>query len=192
VPAAASTPSDGTRAASGRAIAVGFGIVAVGGVLAWLADRLLDPSPFKVGSDLSVFAALFVASAAIERLLEPFSKFFGKVEDMKAKRDTAVASMQDTGGAQEAASSQAALNQARANRTVMVWGLATAISMVLSAAGGFHLLYSIAAAGSTPNLALDILLTGLVIGGGTKPLHDVVSRVQKAKEKAEDPPETRG
>src|SRR5687768_8135719 len=82
VPAAASTPSDGTRAASGRAIAVGFGIVAVGGVLAWLADRLLDPSPFKVGSDLSVFAALFVASAAIERLLEPFSRFFGKVEDM--------------------------------------------------------------------------------------------------------------
>jgi hypothetical protein len=34
---------------------------------------------------------------------------------------------------------------------------------------------------------VDALVTGLVVGSGTKPLHDVLSRVQKTKEKAEDP-----
>jgi hypothetical protein len=37
----------------------------------------------------------------------------------------------------------------------------------------------------------DILLTGLAIGGGSKPLHDLISRIEKAKNNASDPPETR-
>jgi hypothetical protein len=192
VPAAASAPEDGTRAASKGSIAIAIGIIVIGGVVSWLADVVFDPTPFKVASNLSAFAALFVAAAAIERLLEPFTRFFGQVESAKSKRDSAVVAMADTGDAQDAASQQAALNQARANRSVMVWALATGVSMVFSAACGFYLLHSIAAPGGSPNAALDILLTGLVIGSGTKPLHDLVSRVQSAKEKAQDPPETRG
>jgi len=33
---------------------------------------------------------------------------------------------------------------------------------------------------------LEILVTGLAVGGGTKPLHDLIKQLQ-AKNKAEDP-----
>lgn len=36
----------------------------------------------------------------------------------------------------------------------------------------------------------DIVVTGLAIGSGTKPLHDLISNVQKAKDQREDPAET--
>lgn len=35
----------------------------------------------------------------------------------------------------------------------------------------------------------DIVLTGLAVGSGTKPLHDLISNVQKAKDQKEDPEE---
>ena len=34
---------------------------------------------------------------------------------------------------------------------------------------------------------IDLLVTGLAIGGGTKPLHDLVSNLQAAKVRKKDP-----
>ncbi len=56
-------------------------------------------------------------------------------------------------------------------------------------AGGLYLLHSIA--GESWNgipVWVDAIVTGIVVGSGTKPLHDVISRVQKNKEKSEDTP----
>ena len=39
---------------------------------------------------------------------------------------------------------------------------------------------------------VDMLVTGLAIGSGTKPLHDLISSLQKSKENREDPPELTG
>ena len=39
--------------------------------------------------------------------------------------------------------------------------------------------------------ALDILVTGLAIGGGTKPLHDLISNLQAAKDNRKNPSQTR-
>jgi hypothetical protein len=36
---------------------------------------------------------------------------------------------------------------------------------------------------------LDIVVTGLAIGGGTKPLHDLISNMSNGKT-AKDPPQT--
>jgi hypothetical protein len=36
---------------------------------------------------------------------------------------------------------------------------------------------------------VDLVLSGLAVGSGTKPLHDLISNLQKAKEDTEDPPE---
>ena len=33
--------------------------------------------------------------------------------------------------------------------------------------------------------AIDLVLPGLVIGGGTKPLHDLITRLEKAKDNAD-------
>ena len=53
------------------------------------------------------------------------------------------------------------------------------------------LLTAVIATGSAqPPAWADLLVTGLVVGAGTKPLHDLVSRLEKSKEKAQDPAET--
>jgi hypothetical protein len=37
---------------------------------------------------------------------------------------------------------------------------------------------------------IDLLVTGLAIGGGTKPLHDLISNLQAAKIQKKDPSQT--
>jgi hypothetical protein len=37
---------------------------------------------------------------------------------------------------------------------------------------------------------IDLLVTGLAIGGGTKPLHDLISNLQAAKISKKDPSQT--
>ena len=48
-----------------------------------------------------------------------------------------------------------------------------------------------AAVRSAPRLRrwVDLLVTGLAVGGGTKPLHDLVSNLQASKEAKKDPPQ---
>jgi hypothetical protein len=58
--------------------------------------------------------------------------------------------------------------------------------MAASAATGIYLLHIVVASPVSPQ-ALDIVTTGLVIGGGTKPLHDLISRIEAAKDKGQDP-----
>jgi hypothetical protein len=36
---------------------------------------------------------------------------------------------------------------------------------------------------------VDLLVTGLAVGGGTKPLHDLISNLQASKEAKKDPPQ---
>jgi hypothetical protein len=86
-----------------------------------------------------------------------------------------------------AAASQAAVEQDRRNSTVLVWGIATFLGIVLSGGVGLSLLHSVGAQG-TPRV-LDIIVTGLAIGGGTKPLHDLISNLQASKDEKKDPAE---
>jgi hypothetical protein len=77
---------------------------------------------------------------------------------------------------------KAAVDRARASRGVLMWGIATGAATLLSAAGGFYLLRMInvdPASWSVVPPWLDALVTGLVVGSGTKPLHDLINRVQQ-------------
>ena len=38
------------------------------------------------------------------------------------------------------------------------------------------------AGSSTPPPALDVLVSGLVVGAGTKPLHDLIANIQASKD----------
>ena len=60
------------------------------------------------------------------------------------------------------------------------------------AAGGFGLLLVHAVAATEVPRWLDVLITGIPIGGGSKPLHDPIQTVQKAKEQKENPDEADG
>lgn len=109
------------------------------------------------------------------------------------QRDQALARYQQakTGAAGEAAAlKQAELDRIRANRRLLFWGLATVVGLFASAALKLYFLRALGVPDS-PRWA-EILVTGLVIGAGTKPLHDLISRIEKSKENAADPPEVGG
>jgi hypothetical protein len=97
----------------------------------------------------TVFAVTVVLAAGVERLIEPFTRWIGRSKGHVA------------------------------NRTVLIWGLATAVATVASAISGFYLLHSIAGAtwDGIPVWA-DALITGLIVGSGTKPVHDLITRAQ--------------
>lgn len=69
--------------------------------------------------------------------------------------------------------------------TVM-WAAATVVGMFASAALGVYLVAAVAA-DRGPAVPVDILVTGLVIGGGTKPLHDLIARIERSKQSAGAP-----
>ncbi len=43
-----------------------------------------------------------------------------------------------------------------------------------------------------PPFWADLLVTGLVVGAGTKPLHDLVSNIERGKDDKKDPPQAGG
>jgi len=176
---AAAVPS---MPAKGWAMLSGLGLAAAGAFGAWGVNTMMQPSPFQVGDSWSTFGALFVFAAAVERVLEPFSRWMpGRAEQERYEK--AVADMENgiPGATNAAAHYKAAVDSARASRGVIMWGLATAIATVLSAGGGFYILRALSANPNWSGVAVwvDALVTGLVVGSGTKPLHDVITKVQR-------------
>ena len=69
--------------------------------------------------------------------------------------------------------------KSKRNTVVVTWGLASGLGCLACAVLGVGLLTAVMRAGSsTPPPALDVLVSGLVVGAGTKPLHDLISNIQ--------------
>ncbi len=66
--------------------------------------------------------------------------------------------------------------QVRADKTVVFWALASICGLAISGSFGFLLLQAISS--QHVNQCLDLIVTGLVIGAGTKPLHDLITGMQ--------------
>lgn len=160
----------------GMSIVTSFGVAA----MAYASVLTLHGSPqstYRISSEWSAFAGLFILALAVERTLEPFSKYLGPDTDaLKQQRDEAL------------------LQRGRELTAIMVWGAATALSFGLSGALDITLLQAIsadqsgqAAISGQPPFWADLLVTGLVVGAGTKPLHDLVTNLQKSKDNKNNP-----
>ncbi len=173
-----------TRSKTVVSIAVGYGVAAVtyGGALLVHGQA---PSTYRIDSQWSAFAGLFVLALAIERVLEPFTKYLGiDTEQTEQDRNDALAE----GAAQKAANMQADVKRGRELTAIVGWGVASALGFVLSSALNITLMQSIRAQNSgQPPFWADLLITGLVVGAGTKPLHDLVTNLQKSKDDKKDP-----
>lgn len=179
-----------------------------------------DPSKplYEAPDGISVFAVLLIAAQTIERLLEPIAPFFGRTKATGAPvasgandplptgrvtkataikaRDRALAQSLDASdsctaatAATEAAWCQELVDQTRRN-TATLWALASALGMAFAGGLGVLLLHGVGA-GRAPRW-LDVIVTGIAIGGGSKPLHDLIENLQKSKEKKENPVEATG
>lgn len=168
-----------------------------------------DDPPLVDVDNFSIFAPMYIVAQAVERFLEPISKSLDDTPRLKLEVRVATASKAklealpagDAGrdglpaADAELAKAQAALAKARATRAIKLWGLASTISLLVCAFFGLGLIEAVSKSPSTNNniQALDVVLTGLAVGAGTKPLHDLISRIEKAKDNADpvaQPPAT--
>jgi hypothetical protein len=166
----------------------------------------LPAGPGTPVAGLTIFAVFFVAAQAIERLLEPLASFWDPKTDQAAKQASTTASQKadkavtaeaaviavhpaSTGAgaaareAREAANAaliKAAQSKARAsssyeNRKVYFWAAACSIGVLASSTLKLYFLTTVGVA--SPPRPLEVLATGLIIGSGTKPLHDLVGLI---------------
>lgn len=156
----------------------------------------------------------FVAASAIERLIEPFTLFYGQgtKADLEAKAAKAKAAVEaayvaqaaylsadDAGKAaaktkfdaaktaaqtalDDAAKAKGGANKITGNRAVVVWAAASAIGILGASMLQLYLLKQVGIA--SPPRPMELLATGLIIGAGTKPMHDLVKLIEKRKEAA--------
>ncbi|MEW2146823.1 hypothetical protein AB0869_28845 [Micromonospora vinacea] len=167
------------------AVVAGFGLIAVGAVGGWMIWRSgASAAKIQPEDTTGVFLTLLVFAAAVERILEPFSRWLpGRAAEAALSRTVAdVTSRVDgpTEADREAvAVATAKVARAKANRTIVAWGLASGLATVASSAGGFYVLHAVAG-GDWNGVAVwvDAVVTGVMVGSGTKPLHDLITRAQ--------------
>ena len=191
-PEAAAVPS---QPASFGAILSAFLLLAAGGVGSWaLWNNDMNTTPMQLADSTSIFGTLVVFATAVERTLEPFSRWLPG-RGTKAQLELAIAEMANRshGGTSYAdlaaiAKAKAKVDKSRANRTFVSWGITTGAAAVISTASGFYLLRGLSGPDwSGVPIWMDAVITGIVVGSGTKPIHDVISRVQRGKEQNDSP-----
>ena len=196
---------------------IAYGSITVGFVVGVLLYTVVEPSEFEAAAGFDALAAFYIVAQGLERLFEPAANFVrGSIPDGGAQpapgaaapesltRPQAVARLEsalataattaDAGAAEraveDAARAKATIDQIRANAALSMWGIQSGLAMVLAGGLGLFLLRGVGA-GGVP-VPLDIFVTGIAIGGGSKALHDLIKSVQVSKESKQDPPEAGG
>lgn len=137
-------------------------------------------SPSTLGASKSDLQ--YVRSLAIKTAREKTAAAAAPGSDDRARGDAQKA-------ADVAAAAQAAVEEERANSAVIMWALASLLGIIIAAVVGLGLLHTVGVRGA-PRL-VDVVVTGLAIGGGTKPLHDLISNLQASKDSKSDPAEVK-
>ena len=163
----------------------------------------------KIDEGFSVFAVLYIVTQAIERFLEPIASTkllrADEVEKAKAKakqkadalgaklspvtETTTEAEVEEAAAEKQVADTK--LQQLQANRKILLWALASVLGLAAAVLMNLTLIESIASVTASGAAAawferLDVVITGLAIGGGTKPLHDLIANLE-SKKKGSDP-----
>ena len=165
-----------------RSTGIALGIAAVFFAAAWWLHGNTS-SAYRIDSQWGAFAGLFILALAIERALEPFSRKLGPdTTALKTDRDRTLASAPADNMKDLAVEYQLRVEMYRRLTTVVTWGMATGLAFLLCAQLNITLMQAVSASGSAaPPFWADLLVTGLVVGAGTKPLHDLVSNIEQGK-----------
>lgn len=133
----------------------------------------------SVASGYNTFALLFVMALALERLIQPFTPVLGP-DTTVAKANLVDAQAKTAGEPTPAvATAQLRVTDARSKTALVTWGVATGLASMMAACLNVTLMHAVtSSSGTHPPYWIDLLVTGLVVGAGTKPLNDLWSRLQ--------------
>ena len=141
---------------------IGSSLVIGGALGSYLIAAQRGIPAYELKEGINIFAVFFIMAQALERLLEPITHFLpGQDKPSEGENCEAIAA------------------DLRRQRSTLIWALASFLGMLSSAYLGVFILRAIGVT-SAP-LWIDITVTGLAVGAGTKPLHDLISRIEKAK-----------
>lgn len=177
----------------------------------WIPHAPVQISSAKPVDGLTIFAVFFVAALAIERLLEPLSNALlpkaplakdahdalkqagskaSDYLDRAAEETSSTASSPEAGSISAAntaidaaASAVERLNVRQLQRATAFWAIATCLGILVAAAMNLYFMNTV---GITAGQRWEeILATGLIIGAGTKPLHELVKLISSKSAAAE-------
>jgi hypothetical protein len=166
--------------AANKGVKIAALVVLVGGLLYCLLlaglAKWSHEKPFQVDlANFAFFSAFIVVAGAIERFLEPLVAILPPYGNNPV---------------------------AKADRALMTYSIALIVGIVISSVFGLYFLEAIGVkigtqvgSGETAHIllhtkgdkllrGLDVFVTALIITGGTKPLHDMISSIEKKKEAA--------
>jgi hypothetical protein len=206
---AAASSENGSTPES-ESILFAYGIVLITALV--VIRRADTTAPPALDGEALLAVGLFL-SQGIERFLEPASRWAGRLSTDMADKTGVAESRSDkrklvtmrnhafADAAEDsqrvviekkkltacgvAANKQAATEQFGANASVVLWGLAVTIGLVLALLLDLRL---ISATGARLDHRLDLILSGIAIGSATKPLHDLITTLSAAKKKNEAAP----
>jgi hypothetical protein len=161
---------------------IGYGVVLVGiGAAVYLAFHFNSP-PIVVGEGFAPFAVLYIVAQGLERLLQPASEIYAGGKEKKEIKADLLAG-------KDTPENRRKLLQLEADRAVIFWAVASILALLACGFLGLGLIQSIAnvGGGNVPDWfnAIDIVITGLAVGAGTKPLHDLIGVIQNTKQKTD-------
>ena len=141
-------------------------------------------STYRVDGQWSALTGLFILALANERAVEPFSRKLGPDTTRRREaKDRVLASTRVQDRKEIAVQCQLAIDMCRRLTAVVTWGVATGLAFLLCAGLNITLMQAVRANGSgAPPFWADLLVTGLVVGAGTKPLHDLVSSIERGRQ----------
>lgn len=169
-----------------------IGVALAGLLVPTLIDRGIYSSTAAAVTGISVFAGIYAVAQAIERLLEPLSHWLLSSEttdnaygeavekadagvtawrsspENAATRDAAETAMKDMAKAKNS------VDERKDDRAAIFWAIASVLGMLASAQFGLFLLKLI---GVSSSYGWDVFATGLILGAGTKPLHDLITNL---------------
>ncbi len=154
----------GSRQQQSRRVIYGFGtglmgvallLVLVGPIVGW---GSAVKQPVQPITGVSLFAIFYLMAQVVERAVEPFSnseKLFAKTQKVTPSGDESL----------------------QWKRTAMLWCFASALGIILCyfTLGLFQM---VSVTFTWGGHSLDALLSGVIIGSGTKPLHDLIGFIQ--------------
>jgi hypothetical protein len=197
--AAATTGSKETVIAEGSPTLVGAGIILVALIVAvsFLFHRVSGPT-YTPAAGIGAFALFYIVAQAAERAVEFLMPLLATVstpmEKLRkaAKRDVVKAAADDPEQpttAQEAAEAQHEVDQAVANRRIVAFAVTAALGMLLCSYLEADFLTAVGVHFGSGTFAqlLQVAVTGLVVGGGSVGLHDLIGNITKSS-KAKDAP----
>lgn len=186
-------PGSRDDAISPRYVVAAAIVAVVGAAVGSLVGLLREVDDYKIAAGASAFALIYIVAQAIERINELlilclYKKNANFAEGKKRRALKAIKApvpeRADAGATDGKANAPDELASARRELRILTMATAFALSFLLLGSLDTGLL-AIVTEGNHPPELLDWLISAAVFAGGTSALHDLISKVQKSKEKDE-------